>query len=133
MTNIFVDSSFIVALLNREDVSFRAATRLLTRHENDNLYYDPLIRYESINVTLRKWGKTPAKKLADWFRQTSTISLDITPEIEANAIKLALSRFTQSGPNIFDFIHFSCMQYHQIQNVLTFDSHFSRFGFTVLK
>lgn len=131
--NTFVDSSFIVALLNRDDVSYSKAINLLTKFPQSRLFTNKLVYYESINVTLRKWGKAPAKKIIKWFSNSDLNFIDITSEIESEAVRLAVSKFTHSGPNLFDFVHFACIKHFELDNVLTLDSHFSRFGFTVLQ
>jgi predicted nucleic acid-binding protein len=129
----FVDSSFIVALVNRNDAAYPKALEILQKYPNLRLYTDRLVYLESVNVALRKWGKPSAKKIIRWFTNFNLMVVKISPEIELNAVDLAIKNYSRSGPNVFDYLHFSSMKHYGLSDVLTFDSHFSRFGFNILK
>lgn len=131
--NIFVDSCFIVSLINREETCYSRANKLLKVYQENQLYFNSLVEYESINVTLRKWGIKQGKRLINWFDKCNLIKIDLDKDIESLAYQNLTKKYSKNDPNVFDYIHFACMQKYGIQNVLTFDKHFGKIGFTILK
>ncbi|MFA6518070.1 MAG: type II toxin-antitoxin system VapC family toxin [Candidatus Shapirobacteria bacterium] len=131
--NVFLDSSFIVALSYKEDTNHLLAQKLLRKYQGSSYYINDLVKYESVNVAIRKGELKLAKYLNSWFSRPAFNTISLNQKIWESAFKNIISRHTKSGPNIFDHIHFACMSEYCLTNVLTFDSHFSRFGFTVLQ
>ncbi|MFA6250111.1 MAG: PIN domain-containing protein [Candidatus Shapirobacteria bacterium] len=126
----FIDSSFIIALANRNELFHPKALKISQEISGCQFLVDQLVVFESVNVTLRKWGLKAAKQLVNWFNE-NTVVVDITDNIWQSAFKQITTSFTFDGPNVFDFIHFACLKTYSLNHVLTFDQHFSQFGFTV--
>lgn len=131
--NVFVDTSFLVALAIREDSHHLKAKKIIKKFSNCIFYIDDLIKYESANVLLHKSTIEKTKKL------NKILSLDIYHKIPINNLvwdsalnKITSNKYSKSGPNIFDYIHFACMTEYDITDVLTFNNHFSHFGFNIL-
>ena len=131
--NIFIDSSFLVALIYPEDINHQTALLLGKKYSNNSYCIDHLIKYESINVLLRKGDVLLAKRLNRWLNKEKFRHLHLGDETWNTAFRDLIKNFSINGPNIFDHLHFATMREYYISDVLTFEKHFAKFGFNILK
>ncbi|MBU1088537.1 type II toxin-antitoxin system VapC family toxin [Patescibacteria group bacterium] len=131
--NIFVDASFLVALINKDDPSFGKADKIIKNLKNVSLFSNQIVKYEAVNVISRKWGITQTKKFIKWLKNSELTIISINEEIWQIAYKNLIKSFTKKGPNLFDYLHFATMKKYQIKQVLAFDKHFQNFGFEIIK
>jgi len=131
--NIFIDSSFIVSLSVRSDLNHKKALALLNKYQDSTYYINDLIVYEVTNVLCRLGGVNKAKKFNITVERGYYQYLAVTRDIWGKCVGNIYAKYTKSGPNVFDYIHFACMQEYGLKNVLTFDHHFASAGFNVLK
>lgn len=130
--NIFVDSSFIVCLHNSKEYFYDIAREFSKKYSNEQLYINSIVKYETINLIYRKYGKEETKRINKLFKSNVFNVLTVSPDIEQVAFKYLLKNKNQSDPNLFDHIHFASMKANNIDSVLTFDKHFASSGFTIL-
>ncbi|MBU4209961.1 type II toxin-antitoxin system VapC family toxin [Patescibacteria group bacterium] len=130
--NIFVDASFLVALINKDDPSFGKADKIIKNLNDVSLFSNQIVKYEAVNVISRKWGIAQTKKFMKWLKNSELTIISINEEIWQIAYKNLIKSFTKKGPNLFDYLHFATMKKYQIKQVLTFDKHFQSFGFQTL-
>ncbi|MBP9817528.1 PIN domain-containing protein [Candidatus Shapirobacteria bacterium] len=130
--NIFIDSSFLIAMFDRNDINHQKAIDISKKYPDNTLFFDDLVKYESVNVLLKK-SIPHAKKLNALLYSGLYQRISITDSTWQIAFSKIITKFSKSGPNVFDYIHFACMQEYGLKDVLTFDHHFTTAGFNVLK
>jgi len=131
--NIFIDSSFLVAIFDRNDINHQKAINISKKYSDCILFIDDLVKYESINVLLKKKTVSHAKKLNNLLQSGMYQRVFITDSTWQIALSKIITKFSKSGPNLFDHIHFACMFEYGLTNALTFDHHFTSVGFNLLK
>lgn len=129
----FVDTSFIVALSLKSDTNHLRALELIKKYPEHSGYINDLIVYESVNVLCRLGGVKKAKVFKQTVDEKDYKQIVITKIIWDKGFNQLSLKYTKSGPNVFDFIHFACMQEYGLKNVFTFDHHFASAGFNILK
>lgn len=134
--NVFIDSSFLISLLIDQEKTHNLGKSLIKKFSHSRFYFNQLVVLESSNVICRKWGISKLKIFSKWLRSNlkkNTVRIiDVDNEMIVEILDNLVKNYTKSGPNIFDFIHFACMQKYSIKNILTFDKHFQKFGFNIL-
>lgn len=131
--NLFVDSSFFVAIILNDDTNHTLATKLSNNIAEGNIFTNNLAKYEAYNVICRKNNVKMANYFLKWLSNSNILNIEISEKIWQNSVCLLTKKYTKSGPNVFDFIHFASMQEYGLKDVLTFDHHFSSAGFNILK
>lgn len=133
----FIDSSFLVSLIVDIEVTHHQSKEIVRHNLDIELYINQLVIYESVNVICRKWSIKKANILKKWLdNQLAHKIIKLIPISDSiwNQAYTAMSKkYTKSGPNVLDFIHFACMQEYGIKDILTFDHHFTSAGFNILK
>lgn len=130
---IFIDSSFLIAISNPKDANYQKSLDLAAKYIGSTLFFDDLVKYESVNILLRKSTIAHARNLEKAISLDTYQKIFITDTTWKIAFSKVVAKYTKSGPNVFDFIHFACMQEYGLKDVLTFDHHFASAGFNVLK
>ncbi|MBU1130016.1 PIN domain-containing protein [Patescibacteria group bacterium] len=131
--NIFLDSSFLIAISINKDTHYKQAIKIVKKIKNPKIYSNNLVQYEAVNVICRKWGVKFSKKIDRFFKSYEIEKIKINNQIWQSAYKNLSKTYTKNGPNVFDYIHFACMKEYFISSVLTFDKHFQSFGFKISK
>jgi len=130
---IFVDSSFLIAISNPLDINYQTSINLANKYVESILFFDDLVKYESVNILLKKSTALHANSLNNTFLLGTYQKIYITDSTWEIAFSKIVAKYTKSGPNVFDYIHFACMQEYGLKDVLTFDYHFTSVGFNILK
>lgn len=130
---IFIDSSFLIAISNPKDANYQKSLNLAKKYIDTTLFFDDLVKYESINILLRKSTIAHARNLEKTISLGTYQKIHITESTWEIAFSKIVAKYTKSGPNVFDYIHFACMQEYGLKDVLTFDHHFASAGFNILK
>jgi predicted nucleic acid-binding protein len=131
--NIFIDSSFIIALVFKGDTNHQNAKVIFKKYIDSEFFIDDVVKYESINVALKKTDIKTVKFLYSWLENNGLNTISLNSEIWQLAYTKIINKYTKSGPNVFDYIHFSSLDQYHLKNVLTFDRHFTSAGFNILK
>ncbi len=119
-------------MFDRNDINHQKAIDISKKYPDNTLFFDDLVKYESVNVLLKK-SIPHAKKLNALLYSGLYQRISITDSTWQIAFSKIITKFSKSGPNVFDYIHFACMQEYGLKDVLTFDHHFTTAGFNVLK
>lgn len=130
MNRIFVDTSSIVAAINSRDQYHQQAKEIFTRlsDQKPSLLITNYIRIETHSLLNNKVSQDIALKFLDdptWFIEW------VTPDDEKKAIRL-LHRYYDKSFSLTDATSFIIMERLGLRSVLTFDKHFSQYGFNIL-
>lgn len=131
--NIFVDSSFLVALMDKSDIHFKEAEEyLLSQDSGDKLIANNLIIAETMTRLRFRAGFHWAKEFGEKFRNSNLIQMIwVDKNIEAEAWKIFL-KYCDKEFSYVDCYSFACMRLNKMTHALTFDRHFRQAGFITL-
>ncbi|TFI53450.1 PIN domain-containing protein [Mastigocladus laminosus UU774] len=131
VTKIFVDTLFVVALINQRDQYHQRASELA-----DNLETHPLITTDAVlleigNALARNY-KNEAIEIIEHFCTSDEVEIvRLTPELFAQAFTL-YKIHQDKGWGLVDCISFVVMKQAEVSQALTFDQHFVQAGFQAL-
>ena len=127
---IFLDTSAIYALADRDDENHHEAVRLyqeaLTKREGFIIHNYIIV--ESAALLHRRLDQKIAVQFLQDAGSFTTIWID--EDIQATARK-RLEAPNSSQISFVDAISFQVMTRHRLENCLTFDKHFAQEGFTI--
>ncbi len=127
----FVDTVFIVALLNERDTYHQRASELADVFDNRPLVTTDAILLEIGNSLSRNF-KREAIEVIDHFLNSQEIEIvRLTPQLFAQSYELYRSYLDKEW-GLVDCLSFTVMRQMNITSVLTFDQHFVQAGFTAL-
>ena len=128
---IFIDSSYILALVNTHDEFHKIAKRL-ANEINTKLVTTEAILVEIGNALSRlQWRELSIATLNDLRNDESVEVIPISPELFTKALKLYSSRLDKEW-GMTDCISFVVMKDRKLTDALTTDHHFEQAGFKVL-
>ena len=128
---IFVDTSALLALLDRDDeFHARAATVIRSLGANDALLTHEYVLVETTSLAQRRLGLQAVRSLVDDLLPLLEIAwVDEPLHAEAREAMLAAGRRTVS---LVDWVSFLIMRRHGVRRAFTFDQDFALEGFEVL-
>jgi predicted nucleic acid-binding protein len=129
MNKIFVDTSGIVAAINSRDQYYPQAKEIFSRISDQRpvLIITNYIRLETHCLLNNKVSQDTALRFLkdpSWFIEW------ITPNDEQKAIQL-LHRYYDKSFSLTDATSFIVMERLGLRSVITFDKHFTQYGFDV--
>jgi predicted nucleic acid-binding protein len=129
---IFIDTGFLIALLNANDAYHQTANQLSLKYEGITFLTTDAVLLELGNALSRS-GKQQASDMIRYFQQAEEASImHLTPELFAKGLQL-YDKYQDKSWGLVDCISFIVMQELELTEVLTFDQHFAQAGFMVLK
>jgi uncharacterized protein len=130
MRTVFLDTSGIIAAINRRDFYHNRAKEIFHRLSEERcvLVITNYIRLEAHSLLLQRAGKTLAMQ---FLNEKSWLVEWVTPEDERKAINL-LQKFADKSFSLTDASSFIVMERLRIGEVVSFDRHFSQYGWNVL-
>ena len=128
---IFIDTSFIIALINERDQYHTQALYLSDRYIDQAVVITDAVLLEIANSLARRY-KNEAIEVIEQFLDSEDVEvIRLTPEIFDRAFELYKTRPDKEW-GLVDCVSFIVMQDLHIQEVLTFDQHFAQAGFQIL-
>jgi len=128
---VFVDTLFVIALINGRDTYHVRASELADRFENVPLVITDAVLLEIGNALGRNFKKQSVEVI-DHFRSSPDVEIvSLTPELFERAFELYRSHLDKEW-GLVDCISFCVMRDLDISSALTFDQHFVQAGFTAL-
>lgn len=132
MNAIFVDTSALLALLNRDDGRHAAVCAVF---EDLARQQAPLVTHSYILVEggaliRRRFGVEMFRKLGETVRRTTEV-VWVDPELHFKAWALS-GTGPRKGPGLVDQVSFLVMRNLGIDQAVTLDKHFREQGFRVL-
>lgn len=128
---IFVDTSFILARVNKRDAYHARAGELAGIFARSPLIITDAVILEIGNALARGFKRQAVELIDSFFDSPEVTIVHLTPELWAQGFALYRSRLDKEW-GLVDCISFSVMQQRDITAALTFDQHFVQAGFTAL-
>ena len=128
---IFVDTLFIVALINKRDQYHQIALNLAKQYENYPLITTDAIFLESGNKLSANY-RNEAVELIERFLASDEIDvIRLTPELFDESLRL-YKQYQDKSWGLVDYFSFVVMKQNKVNQALTFDQHFTQAGFQAL-
>lgn len=128
---IFVDTLFVVALINRRDQYHAQASTLAEKFDGHPLLVTHAVLLEIGNALARGFKREAAEIIEHFLTSDEVEVVHITPELFEEAFTLYRS-YGDKEWGLVDCISFVVMRRAGITQALTFDRHFAQAGFQVL-
>ncbi len=128
---IFVDTLFIVALINKRDQYHPKALELAQQLDNYPLITTDAVLLEVGNSLAGNY-RHEAINIVESFLQSDDVEIiHLTPELLNKAIEL-YKKYQDKQWGLVDCVSFVVMEENNINQALTFDKHFIQAGFQAL-
>jgi len=123
---VLVDSSAVLALLNRRDQWHETADRILRQLVNQGAVFimTNFLLAETHALILARLGREIARQ---WLLTFDWNLIAVTPGDEKYAIEI-IKRYEDKDFSLTDATSFAVMQRHGIELAFTFDRHFKQYG-----
>ena len=132
MTNrIFIDTLFVVALVNRRDQYHEQATKLAERLDGHPLLVTDAVLLEIGNALSRNYKEEAVRIMDDFLASDEVEIVRLTPELFDKAYSMYRTYLDKEW-SLVDCISFVVMRQAAVKQVLTFDRHFAQAGFQAL-
>jgi len=128
---IFIDTSFIIALINERDQYHTQALDLSDRYIDQTLAITDAILLEIANSLARRYKNEAIEVIEQFLNSEDVEVIRLTHEIFDRAFELYKTRPDKEW-GLVDCDSFIVMQDRHIREVLTFDQHFAQAGFQIL-
>ncbi|CAN1212962.1 Ribonuclease VapC [Tumidithrix helvetica PCC 7403] len=128
---IFIDTLFVVALVNPRDQYHHIAKQFSEQLENEQFLTTEAILLEVGNALSRNY-RSKAIEIIEYFYSSPEVEIvSLTPELFRLAFAL-YKKHQDKEWGLVDCISFIVMQEKKSSKALTFDRHFSQAGFQSL-
>jgi predicted nucleic acid-binding protein len=131
LKRIFVDSLFIIALVNRRDQYHRQALALAASLRGKPLLTTDAVLLEIGNGLARSFKKEAVEILDQLMAADELKVVHLTPDLFKQAFHLYKTREDKHW-GLVDCVSFVVMRDEGTRSALTFDGHFLQAGFEVL-
>lgn len=131
MNKFFLDTAFVIAMVNERDLFFERANELLPLYITEQLVTTDAVLLE-IGNSLAKGHRKKAAEIIDILRSSDKTEV---VEVSADLLDRALAMYRQYEDKtwgLVDCISFIVMREHGITDALTHDRHFQQAGFRAL-
>jgi uncharacterized protein len=128
---IFVDTSFVVALINQRDQYHERALELADRYDGQFLIVTDVVLLEIASALARGYKVEAVQVIEDLTLSDDVEVVCLSSELFNQAFELYKTRQDKTW-GLLDCISFIVMQSRNICTALTFDQHFVQAGFQAL-
>ncbi|HXU45991.1 MAG TPA: PIN domain-containing protein [Thermoanaerobaculia bacterium] len=128
MSRIFVDTSFVVALINQRDRYHELAGRIADANAGRQLLTTDAILLELGNALARGFKRQATEVIEHFLTSPDVEVIRLTPEGFERAFELYRSRIDKSW-GLVDCLSFVVMRNAGVEEALAFDDHFAQAGF----
>ncbi len=127
---LFVDTGYVIALINQDDQHHQQALQLAEQYEGTPIVTTDAILLE-IGNALSRIARNEATAIIHHFQTAPKVTLvSLTPELMNAALNL-YTKHQDKTWGLVDCISFVVMQNRKISVALAFDRHFFQAGFTL--
>lgn len=131
LSRIFVDTGFVIALINQRDQYHQQASELANRFEGYPLLVTDAVLLEIGNALVRNYKKEAVEIIEQFFDSDEVEVVRLTPQLFDQAFAL-YKMYEDKQWGLVDCISFVVMRTADVSQALTFDRHFVQAGFQVL-
>jgi predicted nucleic acid-binding protein len=128
---LFIDTAYIIALINRRDKYHSQAQSLAKRYARNPLVTTDAVLLEVGNALAQQFRAEAVMLIEQFINAPEVELIHLTPEMFASAFAI-YKKYTDKEWGLVDCISFAVMQEKGIQQALTADQHFVQAGFTAL-
>ncbi len=128
---IFIDTSFIIALINERDQYHNQALSLADQYDTQLLVVTDSVLLEVANALSRRYKFEAIQVIEDLLTSEDVEVVRLTPELFDRAFQLYKTRQDKAW-GLVDCVSFIIMQDRGISIAFTFDQHFAQAGFQIL-
>ncbi|MEH1917852.1 type II toxin-antitoxin system VapC family toxin [Nostoc sp.] len=128
---IFVDTLFVVALINQRDQYHQRASELADSLETQLLITTDAVLLKIGNALARNYKNEAVEIIEHFFGSDEVEIVRLTPELFAQAFTLYKTHQDKAW-GLVDCISFVVMKQAEVSQALTFDRHFVQAGFQAL-
>ncbi|MEB3310134.1 MAG: PIN domain-containing protein [Snowella sp.] len=128
---IFVDTLFIVALINKRDQYHQIALSLAKQYENSPLITTDAIFLESGNKLSTNYRNEAVELIERFLASDDVDVICLTPELFDESL-LLYKQYQDKSWGLVDCFSFVVMKQNKVDQALTFDQHFTQAGFQAL-
>ncbi|HKP54409.1 MAG TPA: PIN domain-containing protein [Chloroflexia bacterium] len=128
---IFLDSVFIIALVNADDDLHQQASRLSTRYEGYSFIVTDAVLLEIGNALARNHKQGAVETIEGLLISDDVEVVHLTPRLFQQALAV-YKAYQDKAWGLVDCISFVVMKEAGVTAALTFDRHFEQAGFQVL-
>lgn len=128
---IFIDTSFIIALINERDQYHKQALDLADRYMDQPIVITDAVLLEIANSLARRYKNEAVQVIEEFLASEDVDVVRLTTEIFNRAFDLYKTRPDKEW-GLVDCISFIVMRDRAINLALTFDQHFAQAGFEIL-
>ena len=129
---LFVDTSFVISLINDRDQYYNQAQTLSYKFENSRLITTDAVLLEIGNALAKVFRKEAIEVIRVLRSGKNTEVIEIDARLFEKGFEI-YEKYDDKEWGLVDCISFVAMWERGITEVLTFDSDFEQAGFTILK
>jgi predicted nucleic acid-binding protein len=127
----FIDTQYVVALVNRRDEHHNLALKLAAQFDGTSLLTTDAVLIEIANTLARRYRSESVDVIGHFLTSIDIVVVRVTPGLFARAFTLYRNHSDKSW-GMTDCISFVVMRQAGIQDALTGDRHFNQAGFKAL-
>ncbi|CDH44621.1 type II toxin-antitoxin system VapC family toxin [Candidatus Contendibacter odensensis] len=125
---LFVDTGYVIALINQNDQHHARALALSQRYEGHPLVTTDAVLLE-IGNALSRIARQEASQILHYFLQADEVTLiHLTPQRFNSALRL-YDQYQDKSWGLVDCFSFEVMREMGLSKALTFDHHFTQAGY----
>lgn len=127
----FIDTLFVIALINQRDQYHERAAELADSYEGREIVITDAVLLEIGNALARRYRRQAAEVIEHFLSSADVELVRLTPELLEQAFALYKAHEDKEW-GLTDCVSFVAMRQAGIQDALTFDQHFVQAGFRAL-
>lgn len=128
---IFIDTGFVIALINKRDRYHKQARTLADQYDRQPLLITDAILLEIGNALARGFKVEASEIIANFMISDEVKVVRLSPQLFDEAFAL-YRKYQDKEWSLVDCVSFIVMQKENITQALTFDRHFVQAGFEAL-
>lgn len=127
----FLDTLFVIALLNQRDQYHKRAAELADRYEGERFLTTDAVLLEIGNALAKKYRQEAVEVITHLLISEDVEVVRLTPVLFDESLALYKSHQDKEW-GLIDCLSFIVMRQNDIRDALTFDHHFVQAGFRAL-
>lgn len=131
MTETFIDTAFVIAVVNRKDQYHQEAVKLAERYDGQPLVTTEAVLLEVGNALARNYKTEAVKVIEDFFSSAEVRVIRQDAGLFERSFELYKS-YKDKSWGLIDCISFTVMREEHVTNALTSDEDFKQAGFKPL-
>ena len=131
LSRIFVDTGFVIALINQRDQYHQQASELAERFEGYSLLVTDAVLLEIGNTLVRNYKKEAIETIEQFFDSDEVEVVRLTPKLFDQAFAL-YKMYEDKQWGLVDCISFAVIRAAGVSQAWTLDRHFVQADFQVL-